>query len=71
MTPEDFEDIYDKIDFYDDPLLYPRYRDFSNSIAHDFNFTVRSYMKEFLRSAWEDAWNEVDPDGSIRNDLNS
>lgn len=66
MEPEDFVDIYDKLDFYIDPLLFPSYRDYSNQVAREFNQQVRSYMKEFLREKWEDAWNEVDPDGSLR-----
>ena len=71
MEPEDFVDIYDKIPFYDDPLLFPTYRDFSNQVARDFNRAVRSYMKEYIREIWEDAWNEIDPDGSLRDYYNS
>ena len=69
MNIGDYEDIYDKIPNYSDPLAFPKYRDFSNSVALDFNPTVRSYMKDSIREIWENAWSEIDPDGELRSYL--
>lgn len=66
MDIEDFTDIYDKIPYYVDPLLYPSYRDFSNAVSRAFGYQTCNLLKEFVREIWDQYWDEIDLDGSLR-----
>ena len=71
MELEDFIDIYDSIDSYVDPLVYPKYGDFSKAVSNAFNYSVRSLLKEQIREIWDNYWDDIDPDGSLRDYYNS